>query len=73
MDLRVVLQAKLPTTLGYATGITISACLVLVIPNIGAGIAGTMFGVSSEMYFYAVAEGGKLLRSTIIRQLPVYE
>lgn len=37
----------------------------------GAGIAGAMLGVSSEMYFYAVAEGGgKLFRSTIVQQLP---
>jgi len=53
-----------------ATGITINACLLLIIPNSGAGIAGMMLGVSSEMYFYAVAEGGKLLRSTIVQQHP---
>jgi len=52
------------------TDATISACLLLIIPNSGAGIAGTMLGVSSEMYFYAVAEGGKLLRITIVQQRP---
>ena len=36
----------------------------------GAGIAGAMLGVSSEMYFYAVAEGEKLLRITIVQQHP---